>query len=63
MKNAGVKLIDVFNLHRLAMSDDVMRFSTASTTPSFVRMAIAVEPSCAQEKNTRERGFVVHYFG
>lgn len=30
----------------LTSRGDVMRFSTASTTPSFVNTPIAVEPSC-----------------
>jgi hypothetical protein len=43
-------------LMSLTSSGDVMRFSTASTTPSFVRTPIAVEPSCSHHiQNTPHR--------
>jgi hypothetical protein len=39
----------------LTSSGDVMRFSTASTTPSFVNTPIAVEPSCKNHDMERIR--------
>lgn len=38
--------IEISKEEKQTSSGDVIRFSTASTTPSFVFKPIAVEPSC-----------------